>query len=225
MHKKLEYGGFANTTSHSPGPGAYAIHLSHKKKAPAYKLGTEKRDNSSSPGRHSSPSANKYFPNMTFTQTSAAKWGFGSEKRQSLARTLQSPGPGNYELKSAAFEQRDKARFFMGIKLEEAKEKISAPAPGAYNPDYTKVVRNLPRFSMKKKLNNGEFKSISPGPVYEVHLKNKQAAPRFGFGTSTRDNKDMNTISPGPGAYKINVKVGEVPAYAIPNKPDTQKYV
>jgi len=114
----------------------------------------------------------------------------------------------------------------MGIKLQDKQVQSIAPAPGAYDPDFTKVVRNLPRFSIKQKLASGEIKSITPGPgIYEVHLKNKEAAPRFGFGTSSRDHKDVKNISPGPGAYKINVKVGEVPSYAIPNKPESSKFV
>ena len=52
LHKKLSYCGIMNTTNNSPGPGAYAIHLNNKKKAPAYKLGSEMRDKSASPGKH-----------------------------------------------------------------------------------------------------------------------------------------------------------------------------
>mgnify|MGYP006893279912 CR=1 FL=1 len=77
-----------------------------------YKQGTSKRDTSG--GNNSNgPSANAYMPNMTFTQQAAAKWGFGSERRADMASTAYSPGPGNYAIKSVAFEL-EKPRFFMG---------------------------------------------------------------------------------------------------------------
>jgi hypothetical protein len=59
-------------------------------------------------------------------------------------------------------------------------------------------------------------KSLSPGPAgYNVHLKNKKEAPKFGFGTSTRDQMGAGKHeTPGPGAYKINSRVGDVPTYS-----------
>jgi len=42
--------------------------------------------------------------------------------------------------------------------------------------------------------------SIVPGPGnYASSLADKRAAPRFGFGSSTRDKKDLNVTYPGPG--------------------------
>ena len=68
-------------------------------------------------------------------------------------------------------------------------------------------------------------KNMSPAPgAYDVHLNNKQAAPKFGFGSSTRAGEKGNNV-PGPGAYKINVRVADTPAYAIPGKKEEVKYV
>lgn len=66
-------------------------------------------------------------------------------------------------------------------------------------------------------------KNPAPGH-YDAHLNNKTAAPKFGFGSSTRAAlKGMNV--PGPGAYKINSSIGDVPAYAMPNRPPEFKYI
>ena len=67
-----------------------------------------------------------------------------------------------------------------------------------------------------------------PGPGnYDFSQNDKKAAPRYGFGTSTRENASpqRKDIGPGPGAYKVNVKVGDVPAYAMPARTEAQKYV
>ena len=70
-------------------------------------------------------------------------------------------------------------------------------------------------------------KTSVPGPgAYNVSLNYKRESPKFGFGSSTRKpNKTTNQQTPGPGAYKINVKVAETAQYALPNKPETYKYV
>jgi hypothetical protein len=79
---------------------------------------------------------------------------------------------------------------------------------------------------MKARLSPAKETTKVPGPGnYEVHLKNKKAAPNFGFGSSTRGDMAAKTLGPGPGAYRINSKVADVPGYAIPNRPDAQKYV
>ena len=102
------------------------------------------------------------------------------------------------------------------------------PGAGTYDPDHSKVQKSAQKVTMKIKLQGaiGTGKSLSPGPGgYDVHLKNKKAAPQFGFGSSTRAAMGTKNISPGPGAYKINTTVGDVPAYAIPNRPDEHKYI
>jgi len=73
-----------------------------------------------------------------------------------------------------------------------------------------------------------------PGPGnYEAHLNNRkdacsfQPAPKYarntfgthGFGssTNTRDEKIRLNV-PGPGSYKLNSSIGDVPAYSMPNR-------
>jgi len=115
----------------------------------------------------------------------------------------------------------------MGQKIKPDKQTTEVPGAGAYNPDITKVVRNLPQYSMKAKLGSSLVSgSKGPGPGnYESHLKNKRDAPKFGFGSSTRDGPKSKFDSPGPGAYRINSSVGDTAPYAIPGKKDEQKYI
>lgn len=62
---------------------------------------------------------------------------------------------------------------------------------------------------MKARFNTISDKTNVPGPgQYDSHMNNKKDAPKFGFGSSTRA-AIKNSDSPGPGHYKINVKVAE----------------
>ena len=87
-------------------------------------------------------------------------------------------------------------------------------------------MKALPSYSMKQKLGSSLLtNNKNPGPGnYDVHLKNKQSAPKFGFGSSTRTALKGMAV-PGPGAYKINSSIGDVPTYAMPNRSDEFKYI
>jgi len=57
-------------------------------------------------------------------------------------------------------------------------------------------------------------------------MADKKSSPRFSFGTSTRETgKKYKLDVPGPGTYKLNMTVSDVPSYSIPNRPDAAKYV
>ena len=79
----------------------------------------------------------------------------------------------------------------MGTKLKPLKPNTTVPAPGNYEPNHDKVLKSLPSYSMKVKLasvlvNEKGMKTPGPGN-YNLHLNNKKAAPRFGFGSSKRE--------------------------------------
>ena len=72
-----------------------------------------------------------------------------------------------------------------------------------------------------------DTKNKAPGPgSYESHLKDKKDAPKFGFGSSKRPEitGKKGLDGPGPGSYKINTKVGDVPNYSMPRE-EHHKYV
>lgn len=68
-------------------------------------------------------------------------------------------------------------------------------------------------------------KNAVPGAgTYETSLKNKKSEPMYGFGSGTRDTLRKLNV-PGPGAYKLNSSIGDVPAYSMPNRSPDNKYV
>ena len=90
----------------------------------------------------------------------------------------------------------------MGGKLEnlEFKKQNYKPGPGTHNPEKRKDIPSMKFGSgMRSSL---EGKSISPGPGnYAQNTESlKQAAPKFGFGSSTRDELKKLKV-PGPGNY------------------------
>jgi len=157
-----------------------------------------------------------------------AKWGFGSEVRKGPIESARknSPGPGGYNLESMAFST--KPRFFVGEKLKTAKDVTNTPGVGSYNPSPEKTKKTLPSYSMKAKLGSSlvDEKNTVPGAgTYEMNMNTKKAAPKFGFGSSTRNPLKPNTTVPGPGAYRVPSTIGDVPAYAMPNRKDEDKYI
>ena len=171
------------------------------------------------------PAANTYNPSTSFTDKSAAKWGFGSEIRKGVAAKSISPGPGNYQIKPIAFDS-EKPKFFMGEKLKAPRETTVVPGAGTYDPSPEKTKKQLPQYSMKMKLGSSlENKNKGPGPGnYEFEAKNKDKAPSYGFGSSTRQEiKKLNV--PGAGSYKVPTTIGNVASYAMPNRNEQYKYV
>merc|ERR1712166_1662564 len=203
-------GPIENTGGKTPGPGTYdnGIH-GGKRTAPAYSPGKEQRVAPVIVSTTVTPAANVYNPTASFVQKSSAKWGFGSDVRKGIAGKSISPGPGNYQIKPVAFDA-EKPKFFMGEKLKPARETTVVPGAGTYDPAHENTKKQTPQFSMKAKLGSS--------------LENKDKAPAYGFGSSTR--KDMKKLDvPGAGSYRIPTTIGDVASYAMPNRSDQYKYV
>ena len=65
-----------------------------------------------------------------------------------------------------------------------------------------------------------------PGPgTYNKGLADKQSAPSYGFGTSPQREPTKQTLSPGPGGYKVPTAVAALPTYAMANTQEEFKYV
>lgn len=66
-----------------------------------------------------------------------------------------------------------------------------------------------------------------PGPGnYQSTLTDKKNAPKYGFGSSTRETGQKTKLSvPGPGAYKLKSSIGDVPDHAMPNRDQKYKFV
>ena len=138
MHTKLEYKPIQQIGGSTPGPGNYDYSLKNMKSAPSYGLGSQQRPFIGNKSAMNIPSPGAYNPNSGATQKADAKWGFGSEKRKGLAKTSQSPGPGNYAYESPNFSPT-KAKFHMGQRLPDIKETTRVPGAGAYDADGKKL--------------------------------------------------------------------------------------
>lgn len=135
IHSKLKGQGSLEKIIKTPGPGAYESHVNNRRKAPSYGLGSEPRKFGGTQKSFTVPGSNTYNPSADLTQSSAAKWGFGSQERKGpidMKRAF-APGPGNYEIKSKAFNSQN-PRFFLGQKLSPLKPNTTVPGAGAYNP-------------------------------------------------------------------------------------------
>ena len=84
----------------------------------------------------------------------------------------------------------EKPRFHVGEKQKAAKPTTNVPGAGHYDPKSEFTKKQLPSFSMKIKLGSSLASSTGfvPGPGnYDLAMKNKRAAPQYGFGSSTRE--------------------------------------
>lgn len=212
-----------------PGPGAYSSDYKvSKSKDPQWRIGTSRRDDAENVMRRTCnyPPPDSYNPVYQSTKEKSPNWGFGSSKRGQLTNgKVVSPSMQTYNIPSRAVEG---SKWVMGAKLQGSmsvdKAKF-APGPGNYDPDFKKSVHQMPSFSMKGRYKDSKKLDV-PGPgTYQKSLVDKKSAPSFGFGSSQQREPIRNTLSPGPGGYKIPTMIGDVPGYAMPNRKDEFKYI
>ena len=89
----------------------------------------------------------------------------------------------------------------------------TSPGPAAYNPSVSQTIRQEPKFGIHG-TNPIKKATDVPGPgAYSPKLK--EAGKMGVFGNDRRKpDKDMGV--PGPGQYKIPVKLAWTPKYAMP---------
>ena len=88
-------------------------------------------------------------------------------------------------------------------------------------------MKKQPSYSIKSRVLNESFVTgnANPGPGnYDVDKDTKKRAPKYGFGSSNRNTFKLKQ-GPGPGDYRVPTTIGDVPSYAIPNRPESMKYV
>ena len=98
----------------------------------------------------------------------------------------------------------------MGGKLEdlEFKKRNFVPGPGTHEPNKRVDIPSM-KFGSGQR-SSLDSKSFAPGPGQYAQdtEKLKSAAPRFGFGTSTRNDGKTKNV-PGPGNYKTQSFTGK----------------
>ena len=125
-----------------------------------------------------------------------------------------------------------KPRFYVGVKLTNTNKYIeSLPGPGTHDVmGYTQTKLRSPTYSMGALIKKqDDTRHIVPGPGNYVNTAAHflRRAPSFGFGSSKRPDLGGNSkhATPGPGHYKVPVKIADVPDFAMPNRQVASKYV
>ena len=118
------------------------------------------------------------------------------------------------------------SKWVMGAKLGSSfiTGNKNTPGPGGYDPDFNATSNKKPKYTIKGRYSEAKRLNV-PGPgTYQKTLVDKKSAPSFGFGTSSQREPIKQTLSPGPGGYKIPVMIADVPAYAMPSRKEDYKY-
>ena len=213
-----------------PGPGNYEFHSKARKTAPNYGFGTSKRGDQTL-GTKNVNTEIKYDPEAGAVKAAAPRFAFGGEKRRMFddRQGKNVPAPGNYNIRSQAFE--DKYRFHMGIKLKD-KQTMDVPGSGTYNPTDNFTKRTGAGYSMGLKLKSGPLSQshqVIPGPgQYDGGTTaHKTKAPQFGFGSSKRPDivGGKKGTTPGPGDYKVPVRISNVEDFALPGRDPASKHI
>ena len=172
-----------------PGPGQYEFENKCLKTAPNWGFGSSQRAEAKL-GSKGINTEIKYDPVPEKTKSRSPNYRFGSDVRKMYEDKSKVPAPGNYTIKSMAFDDKERSRFHMGAKIEDQK-KLNVPGSGTYNPTESITKKASSSFSMGLKLKGSLEPQTNvnvPGPgSYQQNRETlKQAAPKFGFGTSKR---------------------------------------
>lgn len=216
------------------GPFSYSRSFADKKSEPSFSMG-KKLESSLVNKTTIVPAPVAYQPDITHTKFKYPEYKFGSAKRGAsydARKAALVPAPGSYQLRSAAFANLEKPRFHMGqrIDFDDTKKFIhSVPGPGSHDPTFQPTRTRSPVYSMGatlKSLKNSTHFVPGPGQYVNSAEKLRTTSPSFGFGSSKRPDLGATKMqTPGPGAYKLPAKIGDVPDFAMPNRKDGSKYV
>ena len=106
----------------------------------------------------------------------------------------------------------------MGSKLEdlEFKKRNFVPGPGTHSPEKRNDIPSM-KFGSGQRTNLAGG-TISPGPGAYTgdNARVQKSAPRFGFGTSSRNSGSKKLAVPGPGNYVPKTYTGkDLPSYSM----------
>jgi len=99
-----------------PGPGQYEFDNKALKTAPNWGFGTGQRVDQKL-GTKGISTEIKYNPEPEKTKNKSPNFKFGSDVRKMYEDKAKVPAPGNYTIKSMAFNEKERSRFHMGARL------------------------------------------------------------------------------------------------------------
>ena len=217
--KKLSMGLKVKSKSmaNMPGPGQYNTgnYDPVLRKLPDIKIGTEKRFSSSNifaenpgPGQYNNDK-------VKFVKIEKPSWKIGTALRKPLNDILDTPGPGEYNLRKNIGEGAP--QYSMRMKDKDSGKRFITPGPGRYNNDDLHTFKRYPSWkigtskrddALKKVMREG-FPGVGTYQYYDKHLKSN---PKYKFGKQKR-YKDKYNDNPGPGSYHIPCSIVEVNNY------------
>eukprot|EP00928_Gymnodinium_smaydae_P007354 TRINITY_DN12653_c0_g2_i1.p1 TRINITY_DN12653_c0_g2~~TRINITY_DN12653_c0_g2_i1.p1 ORF type:complete len:429 (-),score=48.29 TRINITY_DN12653_c0_g2_i1:81-1367(-) len=181
----------------TPGPGTYVM---------SPRLGTDGPKFTASPRRDAlsqpqSPGPGAYEPQHPLSIKVGKDGVAFARSARTNGRHVDAPGPGQYNPEKPI--QRTSEYSFGHTGRKEMAPK-SEPGPGSYNHNSLMGTEG-PKYSAASKSPRTSQRSamLTPGPgAYsgDIVVQKYSAAPKFGFGNSSRDNLRAPS-SPGPGQY------------------------
>jgi hypothetical protein len=149
---------------------------------------------------------------------------FGSGDRSNLGGRVGIPGPGQYRHKEHIGESGSK--FTCTPRRERPEKDVSTkPGPGAHDIP-TSLGAHAPTAKFGSSQRRQGAAPLSPGPAqYEAtHNQTAHASPKWGLGTSARQDAGGAKAVPGPGTYFLPSRLVEGPKYsAAPRREETAR--
>ena len=221
-------GSSMETNKMGPGPGAYSP-VKPTDVSSAYSMGTKSKFGMSiavkpEDGSHekiadlhsNNPGPGTYSAKAVYKNVNTGPK-FGNEARQSMANTATKwcPGPNVYDADSKKNVMRSAPAFGFGTSKRPQSQytRMHAPGPGQY-PITSLVGTESQGKSLGQRLTRGKTSNqFSPGPgAYSVQFsQSMKSAPKFGIGTSTRNDtsKSQSRNFPPPDTYNPNYKAAK----------------
>ncbi|EGR29408.1 hypothetical protein IMG5_156010, partial [Ichthyophthirius multifiliis] len=177
-----------------------------KKMVSAWSIGTAQRgylltNNTPGPGAYTPQKKQKFIP---------PQWKIGTQSRGN-SNVNNSPGPGSYQIKPKFTNEGEKYSF--AGKPNENKFDIK-PGPGAYQPNYSFSMKQLPQYSISKRYISSA-RGRTPGPGQYQHQSTVLNRPSMIFPKSNRAEMWQNQQFPGPGSYKNMLNQTQGPKYGF----------
>jgi len=185
----------------TPGPGAYtsvAPDASKYTKASRVVFGTSQRETIRTT---TVPGPGQYAPGDHLA--SSPRFGFGTAKRQGMARMNGNPGPGAYQ--PAGVLGTEGAKYSVTGRREEKDRTIQTPGPGTYQPkdDGRAGVEKPPTWSFGTSPRAGIAGGhhMTPGPGAYEPKSQMGKGPAFSIKARRAEGPGGTGLTPGPGAH------------------------